>query len=87
MSCEHDCRPPPVFPAAIWNRPGSLASATASATTPSFRAHSLARLDQAWQLAAWTHRAADDPGIALLECGAIAGDILTFYQELYANEA
>ena len=35
----------------------------------------------------WTHRGADDPGIALLEGAAIVGDILTFYQELYANEA
>lgn len=38
-------------------------------------------------LAAWTHREADDPGIALLEGAAILGDILTFYQEHYANEA
>ena len=30
---------------------------------------------------------ADDPGIALLEGAAILGDILTFYQEHYANEA
>jgi hypothetical protein len=38
-------------------------------------------------LLAWTHRGADDPGIALLEGAAILGDILTFYQDLYANEA
>ena len=36
---------------------------------------------------AWTHREPDDPGIALLEGAAILGDILTFYQEHYANEA
>ena len=36
---------------------------------------------------AWTHRDADDPGIALMEGAAILGDILTFYQEHYANEA
>src|SRR6185436_19377524 len=29
----------------------------------------------------------DDPAIALLEGAAILGDILTFYQEVYANEA
>ena len=39
------------------------------------------------ELAHWTHREPDDPGIALLEVGAVLGDILTFYQELYANEA
>jgi|APLak6261663543_1056040.scaffolds.fasta_scaffold00138_9 hypothetical protein len=47
----------------------------------------LARLNQSEPLAAWTHRQADDPGIALLEGAAILGDILSFYQELYANEA
>ena len=35
----------------------------------------------------WTHRAPDDPAIALLEGASILGDILTFYQETYANEA
>ncbi|MCH8006826.1 MAG: hypothetical protein IH888_11450, partial [Planctomycetes bacterium] len=30
---------------------------------------------------------AEDPGIALLEGASILGDILTFYQDLYANEA
>src|SRR5688500_9242976 len=45
------------------------------------------RLNKETLLTAWTHRGADDPGIALLEGAAILGDILTFYQELYANEA
>jgi predicted phage baseplate assembly protein len=45
------------------------------------------QLDATANLSAWTHRAADDPGIALLEGAAILGDILTFYQDLYANEA
>src|SRR5262245_23545952 len=44
-------------------------------------------VDAAPELAAWTHRDADDPGIALLQGAAILGDILTFYQEHYANEA
>jgi hypothetical protein len=44
-------------------------------------------LDRTHLLLPWTHRQADDPGIALLEGAAILGDILTFYQELYANEA
>ena len=44
-------------------------------------------IDAAPELAAWTHRESDDPGIALLEGAAILGDILSFYQEHYANEA
>ena len=44
-------------------------------------------IDLAPELSAWTHRDADDPGIALLEGAAILGDILSFYQEHYANEA
>lgn len=44
-------------------------------------------IDAAPELAAWTHREADDPGIALLQGAAILGDILSFYQEHYANEA
>lgn len=44
-------------------------------------------VDLAPELSAWTHRGADDPGIALLEGAALLGDILTFYQEHYANEA
>ncbi|MGF1625582.1 MAG: hypothetical protein ACFCVH_11925 [Alphaproteobacteria bacterium] len=87
MSCEHDCALPPAFPAAIANRPGLDRIGYRIGDYATFRAHGLARLDQAWQLAQWTHRGADDPGIALLECGAIAGEILAFYQQLYANEA
>ncbi|NAZ84903.1 baseplate J/gp47 family protein [Kineococcus indalonis] len=45
------------------------------------------QVDREVSLAAWTHRGADDPAIALLEGAAILGDILTFYQERYANEA
>jgi hypothetical protein len=35
----------------------------------------------------WTYRDPDDPAVALLEGAAVLGDILTFYQETYANEA
>lgn len=52
-----------------------------------FRAEMLRRLNLQPQLQDWTHREADDPGIALIEGAAILGDILTFYQDLYANEA
>lgn len=86
MSCDHDCTQPPVFPAAIFNRPGLDRIGYRVGDYARFREHGLARLDAKLALAGWTHRGADDPGIALLECGAIAGELLAFYQELYANE-
>ncbi|HET8756042.1 MAG TPA: hypothetical protein VFM58_08535 [Solirubrobacteraceae bacterium] len=52
-----------------------------------FREQLIRHVNAAPELTHWTHREPDDPGIALLECGAVLGDILTFYQELYANEA
>lgn len=45
------------------------------------------QLDKTPELQNWTHRAPDDPAVALMEGAAILGDILTFYQETYANEA
>lgn len=47
----------------------------------------LNRMDQTASLRNWTHRTPDDPAIALIEGASILGDILTFYQETYANEA
>jgi hypothetical protein len=47
----------------------------------------LHQINQTPALLNWTHRAPDDPAIALLEGASILGDILTFYQETYANEA
>ena len=35
----------------------------------------------------WTYRGSDDPGIALMESTSIICDLLTFYQEVYANQA
>ncbi len=46
----------------------------------------LRRLNATPELSKWTHRAPDDPGIALIESAAVVADILTFYQEHYANE-
>ncbi|MBX3302618.1 MAG: hypothetical protein KF693_10420 [Nitrospira sp.] len=45
------------------------------------------QIDKTPNLQTWTHRAPDDPAVALLEGASILGDILTFYQETYANEA
>lgn len=87
MSCEHDCPAPPVFPRPIDNRPGLDRIDYRIGTYADLRAHLLDALDKAPALSAWTHRGVDDPGIALLEGAAIVGDILTYYQSLYANEA
>ena len=87
MSCKHDCERPPVFPKPIFNRPGLDAIEYRIGTYAEMRAHMLARIDQQLALSHWTHRKPDDPGIALVEAGAIVGDILSFYQQLYANEA
>ena len=87
MSCEHDCPRPPRFPAVIHNRPALPRIDYRIGSYASFREHMLAQLDQADALAGWTHRKADDPGIALLESAAVAAEILAFYQSLYANEA
>lgn len=69
------------------NRPGLPHFNYRIGTYADIRAKLLHDLNQTVNLSAWTHRGADDPGIALLEGAAILGDILTFYQELYANEA
>ncbi len=87
MSCEHDCLAPPVFPKPIFNRPGLERIDYRIGTYAELRGYLLDALDKAPALAAWTHRGVDDPGIALLEGAAVVGDILTWYQSLYANEA
>jgi hypothetical protein len=71
----------------INNRPGLPHIAYRAGTYSDFRQAIFKRLCRDEALEAWTHREADDPGIALLEGACVLGDILTFYQELYANEA
>ncbi|MFN0140312.1 MAG: hypothetical protein ACKVQW_09525 [Pyrinomonadaceae bacterium] len=56
-------------------------------TYGSIREYLFHELNQTPELQNWTHRAPDDPAVALIEGAAILGDILTFYQEAYANEA
>lgn len=85
--CRNDCTAPLNFPREISNRPGLSHLEYRIGTAADFLEAMLRALDQNQELKAWTHRAPDDPGIALLEGAAILGDILTFYQELYANEA
>jgi len=88
--CVNSCTQPLRFPQRPDdppNRPGLSHINYRIGTFADFRESMIRQLNTASTLVEWTHRKADDPGIALLEGAAILGDILTFYQELYANEA
>ena len=85
--CRNDCLDEPRFPRQIENRPALSHIDYRLGTYSEIRESLLRNLDKTASLSLWTHRGADDPGIALLEGASILGDILTFYQELYANEA
>jgi hypothetical protein len=76
-------------PLALYNRPGLSAIAYRVGTYASFRHSLLARLsDGRWPvLRSLTTRDSDDFTIALLDAWAVAGDVLTFYQERIANES
>lgn len=85
--CCNDCIEELMFPKTLWNRPGLSRIQYRIGVYPDILDAVLRKLDADPLLAPWTHREPDDPGIALLEGAAIVGDILTFYQEHYANEA
>lgn len=85
--CKHDCEKTPLFPVEILNRPALESIDYRIGAYSVMRAHMLDLLNGSVTLASWTHRGPDDPGIAVLEGNAIVGDILTFYQNLYSNEA
>lgn len=85
--CRNDCLEALIFPRRPDNRPGLSHIDYRIGSYAQVREYLLRNLDKTANLSAWTHRGADDPGIALLEGAAILCDILTFYQELYANEA
>jgi len=87
MSCDNDCDKPIEFPKAIFNRPALPRIAYRIGAYTEMRAHMLALIDQAPALKTWTHRGSDDPGIAIVEGAAVVGDILSMYQDDYANEA
>src|SRR5678815_3464052 len=76
-----------VFPRRPGNRPALDRIGYSIGSYPEFLEFLMRRINDSVELRAWTHRAPDDPGIALLQGAAIVGDILTFYQERYANEA
>ncbi len=87
MPCDPLINDPFVFPRRAHNRPGLQRIAYRIGRYADFIEAMKRVIDAAPELSAWTHRDADDPGIALLEGAATLGDILTFYQEHYANEA
>ncbi|MEQ9498476.1 MAG: hypothetical protein RIT81_16495 [Deltaproteobacteria bacterium] len=75
------------FPKPLENRPGLDTVDYRRGTYDEIRAWLFARLDEVPELAGWTYRGADDPGIALLEGGALVAHVLSLYQHVYANEA
>jgi len=87
MACNPLITDPFVFPRRANNRAGLPRIAYRIGRYADFVEVMTRGIDAAPELAAWTHRDADDPGIALLEGAATLGDILSFYQEHYANEA
>lgn len=87
MACNPLITDPFEFPRRVQNRPGLPRIAYRIGRYDDFAEAMTRRIDVAPELAAWTHRDPDDPGIALLQGAAIVGDILSFYQEHYANEA
>lgn len=86
-NCDNDCVEPFEFPKKIYNRAGLSHIDYRIGTYANFLEAMFRELNKNEILENWTHREPDDPGIALLEGVAVLGDILTFYQELYANEA
>ncbi|HBL60570.1 MAG TPA: hypothetical protein DDZ80_19575, partial [Cyanobacteria bacterium UBA8803] len=86
-NCRNDCVEPFEFPKKIYNRAGLARIDYRIGSYADFREAMFRKLNENEVLKNWTHREPDDPGIALLEGAAVLGDILTFYQELYANES
>jgi hypothetical protein len=85
MVCNPLISDPFVFPRRPENRAGLPRIAYRIGRYADFVEAIKRGVDAASELAAWTHREPDDPGIALIEGAAILGDILTFYQEHYAT--
>lgn len=87
MTCLPLIDDPFDFPRRAHNRPALPRIGYRIGRYEDFVEAMLRHIDAALPLQAWTHREADDPAIALLQGAAIVGDILSFYQEHYANEA
>jgi predicted phage baseplate assembly protein len=76
-------------PVQVYNRPGLAAIAYRVGTHDQFKQTLLARLSASGQAAlrALNTRDDDDFSIALLDAWATVADVLTFYQERFANES
>jgi len=87
MSCGC-CEPASgLTPLTVANRDGLTAIAYRVGTYSSFRATMLERISATPELAGLRTRDADDTSIAVLSLWAAVADVLSFYQERYANEA
>lgn len=83
----HCCEPPAqATPLEVFNRPALSAIAYRIGTFSSFRQAMLQRLAGEPALVDLGTRESDDYAITFLELFAALGDVLTFYQERYANE-
>ena len=92
MSCAGSCTcgacEPPGGPlVAPENRPSLPVIAYRRGRFGSIRAAMLAQLGVTPELAALSARSPDDHAIALIEAWAVVGDVLSFYNERYVNEA
>ncbi len=77
----------PLTPLVIKNRPGLSSVVYRIGTYASFRESMLTRISALPELASLSTRRSDDYSITILELWAAVADVLTFYQERYANEA
>ncbi|HLQ50473.1 MAG TPA: baseplate J/gp47 family protein, partial [Terriglobales bacterium] len=81
------CQPPALLtPLPIYNRPGLSAVAYRIGKYASFRETMLEAIAQTPELAGLGTRRDDDDSITFLDLWAAVADVLTFYQERYANE-
>jgi hypothetical protein len=82
------CEPAaPLTPVAVENRAGLSAIAYRVGTYASFRETMLEQIAHTTELARLTTRQDDDYAISIVDLWAAVADVLTFYQERYANEA
>lgn len=77
----------PATPLEVENRPGLTAIAYRIGSYAGFRRAMLEEIARTPELAALATRRSDDYAITILELWAAVADVLTFYQERYANEA
>lgn len=91
MTCAQPCNccepVAPLTPLLVENRPALSAIAYRMGTYASFRASMLEEIVRTPELAALTTRLDDDYTVTLVDLWAAVADVLTFYQERYANEA